>query len=290
LIVVSFVALGVTGCAVRKTSHVAPAAIPPAPVPTSAGGLLARLQKQREAIQTLSATVELDPTVGSVYSGVISQYHDVRAFILLQGPVDIRMIGQAPVVRTTIFDMASDGKEFRVWLPTKNKFIVGSTEASKPAKNSLENLRPQHILDALIPPAARSGTGEQCFINQERENGRVYYVLNFVAQDAGTGLRLVRKVWFNASTLELVRIQFYNVEGVPVEDVRYSVYQDYGGVRYPSRIDLNRPVEDYSLGINIEKATFNQPIAADKFVLTKPPNAEEIRVGQDSGEVQSCGQ
>lgn len=272
-----------------------PAAVAPPPVAASAPELLARLDKQHQAVETLSATVELDPTTGSVYSGVINQYHDVRAFILIQSPADIRMVGQAPVVRATIFDMAADAKEFRLWLPTKDKFIVGSTAPSPPAKNSLENLRPQHILEALIPPAGESGG--PYFMNQEREGGRVYYVLNFVTRGAGSGqadqaeqLSLARKVWFDAHTLELVRVQFYNPEGAPVEDVGYSAYQDYGGVRYPSKVELNRPVEDYSLGINIEKATFNQPIPAEKFVLAKPPNAQEIRVGADSGEVHGSGQ
>jgi hypothetical protein len=283
---------GVTGCAVKKVSRVPPAAVAPPPLPASAADLLARLDKQNQAVKTLSATVELDPTTGSVYSGVISQYHDIRAFILLQSPADIRMIGQAPVVRATIFDMAADAKEFRLWLPTKDKFIVGSTEPSPPAKNSLENLRPQHILEALIPPAGDSGG--PYFLNQEREGGRIYYVLNFVTREAGSDqsdqLTLTRKVWFDASTLKLVRVEFYSRDGAPVEDVRYSGYQDYGGVQYPSRIELSRPVEDYSLGISIEKATFNQPIPADKFVLAKPPDAQEIRVGQGSGEVQGSGQ
>lgn len=270
-------------------------AVAPPPVPASATDLLARLAKQHQAIETLSATVELDPTTGSVYSGVISQYHDVRAFILLRSPSDIRMIGQAPVVRATIFDMASDANEFRLWLPTKDKFIVGSTAPSPPARNSLENLRPQHILDALIPPPGDSGG--LYFLNQEREAGRIYYVLNFVTRESGSDqadqagqLSLTRKVWFDASTLELARVQFYNPEGAPVEDVRYSAYQDYGAVHFPSQIELNRPVEDYSLGINIEKATFNQPIPADKFVLAKPPDAQEIHVGADSGEVHGSGE
>jgi len=264
-------------------------------MPASAPDLLARLQKQHQAIETLSATVELEPTTGSVYSGVINQYHDVRAFILLQSPADIRMIGQAPVVRATIFDMASDAKEFRLWLPTKDKFIVGSTAPSPPTKNSLENLRPQHILEALIPPAGDSAG--LYFLNQEREAGRIYYVLNFVTREAGSGqsqepgqLQLMRKACFDASTLELVRVQFYNPGGAPVEDVRYSAYQDYGGVRYPSRIELSRPVEDYSLGISIEKASFNQPIPAEKFVLAKPPAVQEIHVGADSSEVHGSGE
>jgi outer membrane lipoprotein-sorting protein len=285
-------ALGVTGCAVKKTSHLPPAAVAPPPVAASAPELVARLQKERRAVETISATVNLEPTAGSVYSGVIKQYHDVRAFVLLQCPELIRMVGQAPVVRTTIFDMASDGKEFRVWVPSKGKFIVGSTEAGVPAKNSLENLRPQHILDALIPPAA-DPAGEFYFLNQEREAGRIYYVLNFVTGNVGGAaekLNLVRKVWFDASNLEVVRVEFYDAQGALVEDVHDADYQDYGGVHYPSHIELNRPVEDYSLGINVEKATFNQPIPADKFVLAKPPNSEEIRVVAAPGEVHGSGE
>ena len=277
------------GCSVKKTSHLPPAAVAPPTVKTSTSELLEQLEKRRQAVQTLSATVDLSPTAGSVYSGVISQYHDVRAFVLLQAPAEIRMLGQAPVVRTTIFDMVSDGKEFRVWVPSKNKFIIGSTEATAPAKNALENLRPQHILDALIPPAVPSG--EPYFLNQEREGGRVYYVLNFLARraEATDQLTLVRKVWFDAATLEVSQVQFYDAEGAPSEDVRYSGYQDYGGVRYASRIQLTRPVEDYSLGIDIQKAAFNQPIAADKFVLAKPPAAEEVRIGAPD-EVRGSGQ
>jgi outer membrane lipoprotein-sorting protein len=293
VIVVPIVVLGAAGCAVKKTRHVSPATVAPAAVPESAADLLARLQKRHDAIQTLSATVELEPTTGSVYSGIIKQYHDLRAFVLVQAPADIRMLGQAPVVRATIFDMSSDGKQFRVWVPSKNKFIVGSTETTAPARNQLENLRPQHILEALIPPSGES-TDVDYFANQDRESDRIYYVLNFVTEDTSARsadrLALLRKVWFDASTLELVRVQFYDAAGAPVEDVRYSAYQDYGGVRYPSHIELSRPVEDYSLGISVQRATFNQPIAADKFVLAKPPNAEEIRLGTNSGEVKSLGQ
>jgi len=270
------------GCAVRRTTVVSPSAVPPPPVETSAESLIERLNAQRDAIRTLSATVELEPTAGSVYSGVIKQYHDVRAFVLLQSPDLIRMIGQAPVVRTTIFDMASDGKEFQVWVPSKAKFIVGSTAAGANAKNSLENLRPQHILDALLVPKF-DPAAEAVFLNQERDAGRVYDVLNVALAESGAQgparLRLERRVWFDGASLEVVRVEYYGEKGALTEDVRYSAYQDYQGVRYPSRIELERPAEDYSLGIAVQKAAFNQPIEAAKFVLAKPAGAEEVRVG-----------
>ena len=41
----------------------------------------------------------------------------------------MRMIGQAPVISKTIFDMTSDGETFQVSFPTKNKFLVGKVNA-----------------------------------------------------------------------------------------------------------------------------------------------------------------
>src|SRR5260370_28561436 len=72
--------------------------------------------------KTLNATVELKPTAGSKYSGDIDEYHEVKAFLLAARPAEIRVIGQAPVVGTTVFDMASDGATFQVSIRSKNKF------------------------------------------------------------------------------------------------------------------------------------------------------------------------
>src|SRR5258706_1410486 len=45
---------------------------------------------------TLNATVELKPTAGSKYSGVIDEYHEVKAFVLPRGRPQIPWIGKGP--------------------------------------------------------------------------------------------------------------------------------------------------------------------------------------------------
>ena len=62
-----------------------------------------------EGVKSVNATVQLKPTAGSKYSGVIEEYHDVKAFLLAERPAYIRVIGQAPVIGKTVFDMTSDG-------------------------------------------------------------------------------------------------------------------------------------------------------------------------------------
>src|SRR5258708_15930949 len=112
--------------------------------------LLEKYNEIARAVKSVNATVELKPTAGSKYSGIIEEYHEVKAFILARRPAQIRVIGQAPVVGTTIFDMASDGETFRVSIPSKNKFIVGSIASERTSDKPIENLRPQHLLDALL--------------------------------------------------------------------------------------------------------------------------------------------
>ncbi len=269
------IVLAGSSCMVRRETRIHP---PQAPFPLQEATLVelvARINSQSKAVCTLVATVDLEPTAGSIYSGVIKEYRDVKGFILLEKPDLIRIQGQAPVIRTEIFDMVSDGKEFRLYIPPKQKFIVGKTEFRRPAKNSLENLRPQHILEALLVPPINAST-EKCFLEEAEEAGRRYYVVSVVSPGSDGELALKRKIWFDRSNLELVRTQFYSEPGKYIEDVRYSDYQDFAGIRYAAHIELTRPVEDYALGVTVVKATFNQPIAPEKFLLEKPASAQLV--------------
>jgi len=247
----------------------------------SADELVGRVNAWQDTIQTLSATVDFEPTAGSVYSGVIKEYHDVKGFILIKRPALIRVIGQAPVLRTSIFDMVSNGVEFRLYVPPKHKFITGPTAFTRPAKNALENLRPQHILDALlVPPIDRT---REKFSYEEAEDGdRRYGVLTVFQPAESETIFPERKVWFDRSNLDVARLQLYGPQGSYIEDVRYSDYRDFQGTRYPTLIAVSRPAEDYRLAITIQKATFNQEIAADKFELKKPENAELVELATKS--------
>lgn len=119
--------------------------------------LLANYNEQARGVRSLQATVDLIPSTGSTYSGVIEEYHEVTGFILAQRPDKVRIIGQAPVVAKDIFDMVSDGKEFRIYIPSKNTFLVGPTTLARPSAKPIENLRPQHIVEALFWPELPEG-------------------------------------------------------------------------------------------------------------------------------------
>jgi len=173
------------------------------------------------SIKTLNATVELKPTAGSKYSGVIDEYHEVKAFLLAARPAEIRMIGQAPVIGKTVFDMASDGETFRVSIPSKNKFLVGPVAVERNSAKPIENLRPQHLLDALLWPEIRK---EEAVTLKEfnDEKGR-YYVLTVLR--GGYQVEVLREIWFDRANLQVVRMQTFGPKGSLVSDVSFADWE-----------------------------------------------------------------
>ena len=275
------VVIGGWDCAVKRTIRVTPPSVSAPPRQASVAELVKDVDTWSKDISTLTATVVFKPTTGSIYTGVIKEYQNVHGFILMKKPSMIRIIGQAPVVKTEIFDMVSDGQQFRVSIPPKNKFIVGDNNYHGSVQRPLENLRPSHILEALlISPIAET---REKFFNEETltPTGQHFYVLNIVEPDGSGELNLKRKVWFDRADLGISRVQIYGPGGAQVEDVNYADYRDFQGIRYPAQITLNRPDEGYALTITVEKATFNQPIPPEKFVLKKPPKATLVELGGD---------
>ena len=137
------------GCA----SHTKPASVPmnrASLKSASKEDLVARINREAAQIQTLNATVDIKASIGGSKKGQITEYQEVRGYILARKPGWLRMIGLFPVLRNRAFDMVSNGSTFKLWIPPKNRFIVGSNEINKPSKQPLENLRPQHIYDALL--------------------------------------------------------------------------------------------------------------------------------------------
>ncbi|HKV80283.1 MAG TPA: hypothetical protein VJP02_19195, partial [Candidatus Sulfotelmatobacter sp.] len=91
-------------------------------------GLIDALNQQAEAIRTLKATVDIDSSAGGMKKGHVTDYKEIRGYVLAKKPDELHMIGLMPFVRTTAFDMVSDGRDFKLWIPPKNKFVVGENQ------------------------------------------------------------------------------------------------------------------------------------------------------------------
>src|SRR5438105_13505111 len=97
------------------------------------------VNSQAAKIKTLQATVDIDTSVGGSKIGKVTDYKEIRGYVLARKPAMLRMIGLMPIVRNKAFDMVSDGHEFKLWIPAKNRFIFGHNELVRPSSQPLEN-------------------------------------------------------------------------------------------------------------------------------------------------------
>ncbi len=246
--------------------------------------LLAAYNHTASGITSLNLSVDLVPSAGKAYSGIIQQYHEVSAFILAKRPAEVRMIGQ--VLSKNIFDMTSDGQTFHIFIPSKNKFMVGSATLERSAEKPIENIRPQHLLDALFWPEIPASA--QVVIAEDDEISARYYVLSILSK--GAAPEVERNLWFDRSDLHLARLQIYGSAGKLISDIRLDSWQPAapapttatanGNFEYPRHITMQRPYDDYKLEIKVKKVSLNESISDDRFQLQQPPGTDLVKVGE----------
>jgi len=283
---------GCGGPAIKTTTKLPPQ-VRPVVRDATRDELLEKYNEIARAVKSVNATVELKPTAGSKYSGIIEEYHEVKAFLLAQRPAQIRMIGQAPVIGKTIFDMASDGEAFRVYIPSKSKFLVGSVAAERVSEKPIENLRPQHLLDALLWPEVRKE--ESVLFEEFNDEAARYYVLTVLR--GGYRTEILRKIWFDRADLQASRLQTFGPKGVLLSDVHVSDWQPVvsdqqtlpsptsGAVStFPRQIRIERPHDDYRLDLLVIKLSLNEELPLDRFKLEQPPGSDLVRVVESAEE------
>jgi hypothetical protein len=298
--ILAAITCGCGGNTAVSTTKVTPPGAKPVVKDASREELLNKYNTIAQGIKILNATLELKPTAGSKYSGVIEEYHEVKAFLLAERPAYIRVIGQAPVIGTTVFDMASDGQIFWVSIPSKNKFLTGPVSLERPSRKAIENLRPQHLLDALLWPEIHKG--EAVLFEEFNDEIARYYVLTVLR--GGYQTEILRKIWFDRADLQMARLQSYGPKGLLLADVRVSAWQpvdvpaaatnaatpESTAMTFPRSIRIDRPHDDYQLDLQVTKMTLNEPISMDRFKLEQPAGAELVRVGEGADETKPAGQ
>lgn len=236
--------------------------------------LIQRLADRYNAIKSFNASVDLTPALGSVYKGKITEYQDISGYVLYRKPSDIRIIGLAPVVRTKLFDMVSMGLNFRVSIPSKNRFIEGRNDAPPVSQSSIENLRPEAFLEAVVvrPPDL---TEETPILFDNTDVHEAVYVLGLVKVTENRKLIPLRSIFFDRTNLQVVRQKRYRGEsGEIVGDTYYHDFDVFNGILFPKTIEINRPKDGYGVVINVRTLEMNKDIATEKFVLQQPEGSQ----------------
>jgi hypothetical protein len=292
--------VSLAGCGVFAHSHPVEERISTAPLKEATQqGLIDIVNQQAEAIRSLKATVDIDSSAGGIKKGQVTDYKEIRGYVLARKPASLHMIGLMPIVRTTAFDMVSDGDQFKVWIPPKNRFVVGRNEVpTRDTDQPIENIRPQNIYDALliraIDPETEIAVPENSYETLHDAKGHRILQDDYeliIIRKVGTSGKLERKIVFDRTDLKPHEQLIYDDEGRLVTDARYADYKDFDGVNFPSRIEIFRPQEEYEITLNMLKLEINQPLTDDQFVLEQPAGAEVVHLDrpQSSLVMQNTG-
>jgi hypothetical protein len=287
-----FALLPATGCLIRTRPVVETYSQAPL-LEASQSALIEGINQQADKSRSLEATVDVDTSTGGRKKGHYTDYKEIRGYVLARKPSMLHMIGLLPIVRTTAFDMVSNGQEFRLWIPPKNRFVMGRNDVrTHNAAQPIESIRPQDIYDALLirpvdPEHEIAVLGNNYEILRDSKGVRVLqddYELIVIRKRGANEGGLSRKIIFSRIDLLPNRQYIYDEQGKVVTDARYANYKDYNkdydGVSFPSVIEISRPQEEYDITLHMLKLEINKPLRDDQFSLEQPPGADVVHLDQ----------
>lgn len=274
------------GCSASETRFVPIEELPFAALNASRGDLLQKLEAESGAVATIRATVtyvasgDLRGDAGNILERT---YDPIRGGLVVSWPSLIRMNGTATLGLVSAFDMTSDGEEFRLSVPPQGKFYHGPNDGRIEGEgdNPLLQLRPHHVMQSLFvdirtyleqPQVVRA-------FEEMSEGRRRFYVFSFIDASESDG-NLIERVWIDRRNLEVGRKQVFGPDGVLELQVDYDFYEDAGGVQFPRRVAIQKPVEGASLQIDFIDIELNAELDQALFQLPFPQGTESIRVGE----------
>lgn len=236
--------------------------------------LVAQVNDRWEKLQTLSVKVQIEASVEKTQQGVARDYTSFRGVILLRKPNHLRVLGLYPFLNSTMFDMATNGSTFRLYIPGKNKLIEGSNTVKKKSDNQYENLRPEFFYDAMAvrgldPDNTYSVTGDSETIedvSKKHLSLMPEYVLNITRPKAGSREETpVRVIEFHRDDLLPYQQDLYDEKGNLATHVTYTNYKRFDFGMYPTTITIKRPLENFQLVLTVTDVTQNVPLADNQF-------------------------
>lgn len=254
-----------------------------------------------KSIEARSVSIDFEDLAG-IEQGKKRQIPTVYGVMILERPEKIRLRLQAPVVKSNVADMVSDGERFKIaiFYPDSSRaFLTGSNAVAYRKMSSdqsgnpdvkragaLKNVRPQHLIEALLidsidlsePSLILFREEESQIENDTRPNHvkgaqveKTYAVLTVLRKTDSLPAILLRKFWFDRTVggAPLARQQIYDETGSIVADVRYPDFFRVGDLRLPRRVIIHRRMDDYTitLGLDPDTTRINVPVAATAFEL-----------------------
>jgi outer membrane lipoprotein-sorting protein len=272
------------GCSLFPSTRKLPVPKAPAVMQTATPEeLVAMLNKNWDALNNLTVKVTITATMSKPSEGTSTTEPTFPAHIILGKPGMLRILAQVPVLRTEMFDMGSDGKNFTLYVPSKKEAVKGPNALTKKSANDFENMRPAFFFDAMVVRGLEQDddffvTLDSPTIEDPQKKyllSKPEYILSIMRPRADSReLTPVRVVTFDRSNLEPYKQDVYDAAGNLETQVVYGNYQDFNGVSYPSSISIKRPLESYQIVLTVLTVTENQQLDPDEFVVDVPPGTQ----------------
>jgi len=241
--------------------------------------LVETINKQYDAVTTLSATVTFTATEGGSLKGKETTYTSFSGYIRMRKPESLRVIGFLPVVHTRAFDMASDGGKFKLLIPPKNKAIEGTNAITKPSTNPIENMRPFIFSDSLL--IRKIGPDDLLLVTSDSPTGvnpktkklefQPEYLVTVLNREGGGNVLLAKRViHFSRIDLRPIEEDIYGPDGQVQTQAIYGPKQTFGNVQFPGTVTIKWPLQEQQILITIEKLALNEPLDDATFQLEIP--------------------
>ena len=135
--------------------------------------------------------------------GFAREYPGGKAQLIARSPDAIYLNILNPLTSTTVVTMASEQNRFQIWVPRENKYLVGDNNVQVNDPNPIYQVRPGHLLDAiLVEPLPGLNDPRRLLIEETEDTLRKYYTITISEPVPGRLADcLQRKLWIERSAL-----------------------------------------------------------------------------------------
>jgi outer membrane lipoprotein-sorting protein len=247
--------------------------------------LVKKLNDRWDGLKSLQAKVDVQASTMKSKQGVEKDYPAFPGIIMMRKPEMLRVYGRWPVILSPMFDMASDGKTFTLFVhpPPKSMAFKGPATLTHRSPNMIENMRPGFFLDALLVRGLAADdefmvTADTTTVEDVKGKHLLIfpqYVLTVMRRKPGSQeLQPIRVIRFHRDDLLPYSQDLYDEQGNLETQVTYGTYVDFSGSLYPSTVTIKRPLEEFQIVLTVDSVKENLELKDDQFQIEIPPDVK----------------